>query len=120
MKPMLTVTSAILALGLLVGGVAVDTASAATPLTCAQYMKLSPAHRRAMFARVKASLPTPSLATPTTTTSSGKAAENKPMRPTSASTLVAACQAASPDSTVADAVRHEQPSNTTTNSTSTN
>jgi len=118
MKPMLTVTSAILALGLLVGGVAVDTASAATPLTCAQYMKLSPAHRRAMFARVKASLPTPSLATPTTTTSSGKSAENTPAKPRNSTALVAACQAASPDSTVADAVRHAQTSNTTTNTTS--
>lgn len=113
MKTSFIVTGAVVALGILVGGAGIESAYAAQPVTCGQYMKMSHARQRAAFARVKAAMPTPSLVTSTTTTSSGKSAENTPTRPINSGAVVAACQAASPSSTVADAIRHTM-SNTTT------
>jgi len=105
MRKAIIVASAV-GLASLLGMAGVESAYAARPVTCGQYLKTSHAHQRAAFARVTASLPPPSLATGDTATSGGKSAENTQARPKGSSVLVAACEAASPDSTVADAYRH--------------
>jgi hypothetical protein len=112
-------TTTLLAAGLSMSGVAIQSAYAATDatVTCGDYMKLSAADQTAAFAAVKAAMPTPTAATATTTTSAGTSAKNDNVQPMDAGAVASACQAASPSSTVMDAIEHTM-STTTTNSNS--
>ena len=105
MRIFTVITGVALAIGLSMSGVAVQSAYAATDatVTCGDYMKLSAADQEAAFAAVKAAMPAKSAVA---STSTDKSTQDSPKPPMDAGAVVSACQAASPSSTVMDAVMH--------------
>ena len=103
-----TITSIVLAVGFSMTGIAVQSAYAvdAATITCGDFTKMSAAEQEAGFAAVKASMPAPGA---TTSTSTDKSTQDAAKPPMDAGAVVADCQAASPSTTVMDAVMHAKP-----------
>ncbi|MEO8882596.1 MAG: hypothetical protein ABI377_04145 [Devosia sp.] len=105
------ITGTVLAVGFSMTGVAVQSAYAvdAATITCGDFTKMSAADQDAGFAAVKAAMP---AASAVASTSTGKSTQDAAKPPMDAGAVVADCQAASPSTTVMDAVMHAKPATT--------
>jgi hypothetical protein len=105
------ITGTVLAVGFSMSGVAVQSAYAvdAATITCGDFSKMSAADQDAGFTAVMAAMPAKGA---TTSTSTAKSSQDMAKPPMNAGAVVADCQAASPETTVMDAVMHAKPSTT--------
>jgi hypothetical protein len=106
------ITGTVLAVGFSMTGVAVQSAYAvdAATITCGDFSKMSAADQDAGFAAVMAAMPAKGA---TTSTSTDKSTQDTAKPPMNAGAVVAACQAATPATTVMDAVMKAKPATST-------